>query len=99
MLESGPYHTQRGKMKTKIDPGQGELDALLKRRSFDALLKSGDVLNVRGAMGALGYKSAWGLRFACKSGKIGHIRRGSQYFFLLSQVKAALQVVSATRVA
>lgn len=71
-----------------------QLEKLLKTHTFDQLLKVGEVLDIEGAREKLGY-SAWGLRRLCRNGKIAHIERFGQYYFLKSQVSAAFKFVSA----
>lgn len=71
-----------------------QLTKLLKTKTFDALLKSGEVLDIEAARKPLGY-SAWGLRRLCRKNKIDHIERFGQYFFLKSQIASAFKFVSA----
>lgn len=71
-----------------------QLEKLLKTKTFDQLLKSGEVLDIEAARKPLGY-SAWGLRRLCRKKKIDHIERFGQYYFLKSQVKSAFTFVSA----
>lgn len=71
-----------------------QFEKLLKTKTFDQLLKSGEVLDIEAARKPLGY-SAWGLRRLCRKKKIDHIERFGQYYFLKSQVTSAFKFVSA----
>lgn len=84
-------------MKTiKRSAAQEQLEKLLKTHGddFGALLKKGLVLDIEAARKPLGY-SAWGLRRLCRKGKIDHIERFGQYYFLKSQVQSAFKYVNA----
>ncbi len=78
-----------------IEGTQEALDALLTTYSFDELLQSGDVLDVKTAAKRLGYKSVYGLQWACNNGKVAHFRQGRRYFFLKSQILSSFVVVPA----
>lgn len=76
-------------MITSLDvDAEEEFNKLLEQYTFAELLERGDVLNTQVAARMLGY-SPFRLRQLCQAGKMGHIRRGVQYFFLRSQVDAA----------
>jgi hypothetical protein len=79
---------------TKPDADMERLNKMLKTRTFDQLLTAGEIFDIEGAREKLGY-SAWGLRRLCRNGKIAHILRGDQYFFLASQVSSAFKVIQA----
>jgi hypothetical protein len=78
----------------KTPTASEQLEKLLKTKTFDQLLKSGEVLDIEAARKPLGY-SAWGLRRLCRKKKIDHIERFGQYYFLKSQVSSAFKFVSA----
>jgi hypothetical protein len=81
-------------MKTQIKKlsVEEQLEKMLKRKTFDQLIKDGEILDIETARKKLGY-SAWGLRRLCRKGKLEHIVLGDRYFFLASQVQGAFKVV------
>lgn len=75
------------KKKTReVSDGVPGIEALLETRSFQQLLKDGDVLDLDGARKMLGYEANWSVRRLCQQGKLPHFRRERRYFFLASQV-------------
>ncbi len=67
------------------------LDEMLHVKSFEQLLKDGDVLDVRGAAAKTGY-TVKHIHRLCRENRIGHVRRGltsdeSQFYFLAWQLK------------
>ena len=73
-------------------PAQKTLEDLLKRKSFDQLLKDGDIFDIEVAAAKTGY-SPQHLRRLCAGGKIGCIARGdSQYYFLPEHITAIFSI-------
>jgi len=70
------------------------LNAMLRRATFDELLKGKELYDIAGACLKTGF-CEWHLRRLCASRRIAHIKRGSQYFFLPSQLEGVFKSVPA----
>lgn len=79
------------KKTTAAKSADERLAKMLEHRTFQQLLKSGEVLDVHGAKRLLGYDAEWSVRRLCRLGKLAHVTRFGQYFFLREDVLAAFR--------
>lgn len=73
-----------------LNPTQ-KLDAMLAYKTFEQLLKDGDILDVQGASQRSGYTPQH-VRRLCREDRLGHIRRGLveeevHFYFIPDQIK------------
>jgi hypothetical protein len=71
------------------------LEEMLQVKSFDELLKDGDILDVKGAAAKTGY-SYKHLQWLCREDRVPHVRRGVtpeevQFFFFSWQIRGVFE--------
>jgi len=65
-------------------------------KTFDQQIKDGDLFDIERAAKLTGY-SVQHVRRLCHDRRIGHVRRGPQFFFTQQHIKNAFQYVEAQR--